>query len=207
MSSSGVDALLFDLGNVVIDIDFNRAFARWAAHAGCDVAHLRTRFSVDEACRRHEIGAISDSAYFASLRASLGIALSDAQLLDGWNAIFIGEAPGIAALLAQAAAQMPVYCFSNTNPAHEAHWSTQFAGTLRHFRKIYVSSTIGLRKPDAAAFRFVSTDIGAPPERILFFDDNLANVDGARACGLQAVHVRTPADIVAALGPLLGPTP
>ena len=36
----GADALLFDLGKVVIDIDFNRAFARWAAHAGCAAAIL-----------------------------------------------------------------------------------------------------------------------------------------------------------------------
>jgi glucose-1-phosphatase len=207
MTAQGVDALLFDLGNVVIDIDFNRAFARWAAHAGCDVAQVRTRFCVDEACKRHEIGAISDGEYFASLRDSLGITLSDAHLLDGWNAIFIDEAPGIAQLLARAAARLPVYCFSNTNPAHEAYWSTRFADTIRHFRKIYVSSTIGLRKPDAAAFRFVSGDIGVPPGRILFFDDSLANVEGARACGLQAVHVRAPSDIAAALAPLVGPPP
>jgi len=202
--AQGADALLFDLGNVVIDIDFNRAFARWAAHAGCEVAPLRARFTVDEACQRHEIGAISDSAYFASLRGSLGIDLSDAQFLDGWNAIFVGAAEGIDAALAQAAAHLPVYAFSNTNPAHETHWSARFADTIRHFRKIYVSSTIRLRKPDAAAFRFVVDDIGVAPDRILFFDDSLANVEGARACGLQAVHVRSPADTRAALGDLLG---
>jgi len=200
----GTQALLFDLGNVVIDIDFNRAFARWSAHAGCDAAAVRTRFKMDDALMRHEVGAISDAEFFASLRGSLGIDLSDAQFLDGWNAIFVGEAEGIAATLAQAATRLPVYAFSNTNPAHVEHWSVRFADTVGHFRKIYVSSTIGLRKPDAAAFRFVVDDMGVAPERILFFDDSLANVEGARACGLQAVHVRSPADIRAALGTLLG---
>lgn len=202
--TQGADALLFDLGNVVIDIDFNRAFARWAAHAGCEVAAVRQRFALDDALMRHETGAISDAEFFASLRGSLGIDLSDAQFLDGWNAIFVGEAEGIAATLAQAAALLPVYAFSNTNPAHETHWSARFADTILHFRKIYVSSTIGLRKPDAAAFRFVCQDIGVAPERILFFDDSLANIEGARACGLQAVHVRAPADTRAALATLLG---
>jgi hypothetical protein len=37
------------------------------------VSLVSGRFSVDEACRRHEIGAISDNEYFASLRNSLGI--------------------------------------------------------------------------------------------------------------------------------------
>ena len=36
MLSSSADALLFDLGRVVIDIDFDRAFSRWAGHARCD---------------------------------------------------------------------------------------------------------------------------------------------------------------------------
>ena len=201
--SRKAEALLFDLGNVVIDIDFNRAFARWAEHAGCDAGEVRARFSVDEACRRHEIGQISDHEYFANLRISLGIDLSDAEMLDGWNAIYIGETPGVSDLLARAASRIPLYAFTNTNPAHMAYWSAHFAGAVSHFRKIYVSSTIGLRKPDAAAFRFVSDDIGVRPERIVFFDDSLANVEGARACGLQAVHVRSPADVTRALAAVL----
>ena len=204
MKQQRPDALLFDLGNVVIDIDFNRAFARWAEHAACDVSLLRARFSVDEACRRHEIGAISDAEYFASLRGSLGLDLSDAQMLDGWNAIFVGAAPGISETLARAAARVPLYAFTNTNPAHVAFWSARFADTVAHFRKIYVSSTIGLRKPDAAAFRFVGDDIGVPSERIIFFDDSLANVEGARACGLQAVQVRSPSDVTTTLASLFG---
>ena len=71
---------------------------------------------------------------------------------------------------------------------------------MGNFRKIFVSSTIRLRKPDAAAFQFVVEEIGVPASRIVFFDDSLANVEGARACGLQAVLVKSPADVAAALG-------
>ncbi len=193
------EALLFDLGNVIFEIDLNRAFARWAEYAACDASLLGGRFTVDEACRRHEIGAISDGEYFASLRASLGIDLSDAQFLDGWNAIYLNEVPGISVALGQAAAHMPIYAFSNTNRAHESYWSQKYAATLTHFRKVFVSSTIGLRKPEAEAFRFVVRKIGVVPERIVFFDDNLANVEGARACGLQAVHIKIPRDIIPAV--------
>ena len=198
-----VEALLFDLGGVVIDIDFNRVFARWAQHANCDVAQLRQRFTHDAAYRSHETGTLSDEAYFASLRASLAIDIADAQFLDGWNEIFIGEVPGIADLLARAQKRVPLYCFSNTNRAHEICWSTRYAGVMNNFEKVFVSSTIGLRKPDAAAFQHVVKEIGMPAERILFFDDNADNISGARACGLQAVHVTSPtivADTLAAAG-------
>jgi FMN phosphatase YigB (HAD superfamily) len=198
-SCLSADALLFDLGNVVIDIDFNRVFERWAELAGCEVSRVRARFSVDEACRRHETGAIGDNDYFASLRTSLGIDLTDAQFLDGWNAVFVGETPGISALLARAATRIPLYAFTNTNPAHQAYWLQHFPRAIGHFRQIFVSSTIGLRKPDAAAFRFVSENVGVPAGRIVFFDDSQANVEGARTCGLQAVHVTSPADVTKTL--------
>jgi hypothetical protein len=41
MLTHSVDALLFDLGNVVIEIDFNRAFTHWATHARCEESLIR----------------------------------------------------------------------------------------------------------------------------------------------------------------------
>jgi putative hydrolase of the HAD superfamily len=96
------DALLFDLGRVVLDIDFSKAIACWAAHSGRKPSDLVARFVRDDIYRQHEIGRIDDAAYFDSLRASLGIGISDDQFLEGWNAIFAGEMPGIAPLLARA---------------------------------------------------------------------------------------------------------
>ena len=197
-----VDALLFDLGNVVIDIDFERAFAHWAACAGCDAALLRERFTQDEPYQRHEIGAIGIEEYFARLRVALGVELTHAQMLQGWNAIFIAETPGIAALLQRAAKRLPLYAFTNTNPTHAAYWSKKFPAAVASFRKIFVSSSIGLRKPNADAFEFVVSEIGAPASRILFFDDSVPNVEGARACGLQTVLVNSPADVARALAAL-----
>src|ERR1700681_117051 len=164
-SPGSADALLFDLGRVVLDIDFDKAIACWAGHAGCEAARLVERFSSrDEAYRRYESGE-----------------LSDAQFLEGWNAIFAGEMPGIAPLLARAARRLPLYAFSNTNGAHVAHFSHVYADLLGHFRKIFLSSTIGLRKPDAAAYDHVVRAIGVAPERIVFFDDLAENIEGARA--------------------------
>ncbi len=204
MTTSGLnpgaaDALLFDLGRVVLDIDFSKAIACWAGHAGCEPAAIVSRFVRDEAYRHHETGKISDQAYFESLRASLGIAISDDQFLEGWNSVFAGEMPDIAALLARAAERLPLYAFSNTNRPHVEYFSKIHADLLGHFREMFLSSTIGLRKPDAAAYDHVVKAIGAPARRIVFFDDLAENVDGARARGLTAVHVTSSTDIANAL--------
>jgi FMN phosphatase YigB (HAD superfamily) len=202
LTPNSADALLFDLGRVVLDIDFNRMLNCWAGHAGCEPAHLIAKFAPDDAFRRHERGEISDAEFFASLRASLGIDVSDTQFLEGWNAIFAGEIPEIAPLLARAARRLPLYAFSNTNRAHEAHFSQHFAEVLGHFQKLFLSSTIGLRKPDAAAYDHVVKEIGVPAERIVFFDDSLENIQGARARGLQGVHVTSTRDVAEALAAL-----
>src|ERR1700746_254526 len=109
LSPGAADALLFDLGRVVLDLDFTRTLAFWASHAGCDAEHLMARFERDELYRRHEKGEISDAEFFAGLRTSLCVDLSDAQLLEGWNAIFTGVVPGIDQLLARASNRLPLY--------------------------------------------------------------------------------------------------
>jgi glucose-1-phosphatase len=202
LSPGAADALLFDLGRVVIDIDFNKTVACWAAHADCEPADLVRRFGRDEVYRRHERGAISDAEFFEGLRQMLGIRLSDPQFLEGWNAVFAGEMPGIAALLARAAKRLPLYAFSNTNAAHVEHFSRAYANVLGHFREIFLSSSIGLRKPDAGAYDHVVKAVGVPAHRIVFFDDLAENIEGARARGLMAVHVTSPDDVADALAAL-----
>jgi FMN phosphatase YigB (HAD superfamily) len=199
LSPGSADALLFDLGRVVLDIDFARAAAVWARHGKCDIADINARFSSDEALRQYESGKIDDATYFAGLRKMLGVDITHAQLLEGWNAIFIGEIPGIAPLLKRAAKHLPLYALSNTNPPHIAHFSKAHAEVLGHFREMYLSSTIGLLKPDAAAYDHVVKAIGAPASRIVFFDDLAENIQGARAYGLSAVHVKSSEDVAQAL--------
>jgi putative hydrolase of the HAD superfamily len=199
LSPSSADALLFDLGRVVLDIDFDKALACWSAHAGVKPSEIAARFVREEHYRQHETGSIEDAVHFQSLRASLGIAISDTQFLEGWNAIFAGEMPGIAQLLARAAKRMPLYAFSNTNRPHVEHFSTAYADVLGHFREVFLSSTIGLRKPDARAYDHVVKAIGVPASRIVFFDDLPENVEGARARGLMAVHVTSSDDVANAL--------
>jgi glucose-1-phosphatase len=204
ISLDSADALLFDLGGVVIEIDFNRAFARWAAHSQHRLDIIKAKFSFDCFYKRHERGEIGASEYFASLRASLGIDLSDTQFVDGWNAIYVREIPGIATLLQRAKSKMPLYAFTNSNPTHQHVWSKRFAAVLSLFHTVFVSSELGKRKPEPEAFHAIAAAIGVKVPRIVFFDDSLENVEGARAIGLRAVHVRSPADIEESLQEIIG---
>ena len=198
--SAAADVLLFDLGGVIVEIDFGRAFAAWGAAAGVPAARIAARFRFDAAYAAHERGEIGAAEYFASLRRLLAIALTDAQFLAGWNAIIVGEIPGVRGLLVGAARRWPLHLFSNTGEAHRRHWVPRYRDLLRPFGRRFLSCEIGLRKPDPEAFAHVACRIGVPPDRIAFFDDTVQNVDGARAAGLRAFHVHSPRDVAAALG-------
>jgi HAD superfamily hydrolase (TIGR01509 family) len=51
------------------------------------------------------------------------------------------------------------------------------------------------RKPEPGAFHAIAAAIGVKLSRIVFFDDSLENVEGARAMGLRVAHVRSLADV------------
>ncbi len=186
---------MFDLGGVVFDIDFESAFSHWATSAGVPVETLTSRYCIDAWYEQHERGEIGAAEYFDALRNTLGITLSDEQFAAGWNAIFQEESAEVFELFQRLSSRIPIYAFSNSNVLHQEFWERKYAKTLGLFREVFVSCDLGLRKPEAAAFRYVAAFIGSEPENTLFFDDTRENVDAARDIGMSAIHVRSIADI------------
>ena len=70
---------------------------------------------------------------------------------------------------------------------------------MASFDRVFVSSEVGIRKPERTAFELIAREIGVAPGSIMFFDDLLENVTGALDAGLLAVHVRSPVDVQVAL--------
>lgn len=196
------EALLFDLGGVVIDLDFGRVFDRWAALSREDSDTLRARFRFDPAYERHERGEIDAAEYFGGLRTTLGIDLTLDEFVDGWNCVYLGPVPGVVDLLHDLSERLPLYALTNSNPSHVECWSVRYAAELSVFRSVYISSTIGVRKPESACFEMVVRDMGVAPDAVHFFDDSSENVSGARAAGMTATLVRSIDDIRAVAGAL-----
>lgn len=190
MARSRPQALLFDLGGVLIDIDFRRALEAWGAAAGASAAALAGRFVFDATYHAYERGEIDEAEYFASLRPMLGISIGDDEFLAGWNTIFVGVRAGVETMLARLAPEFPLYVFSNTSRAHMLHFRERYRDVLAPMRAVFCSCDIGLRKPTAEAYSDVCRRVGVPAGRIAFFDDLAENVDGARSAGLRAFQVR-----------------
>lgn len=194
-----IEALLFDLGGVVIDVDFDRVFSHWSLCVNQDFETIKTRFKFDSYYERHERGEIDASEYFSSLRRSLDISISDEVFIAGWNSIYVGEIPGVVTILSDIKDKLPIYAFTNSNLTHQSVWSKKYRHILTLFRKVFVSNEMGMRKPEPEAFKAISKEIGVRLDRILFFDDSLENISGAKEIGIQAVRVTSSEDIKNAL--------
>ena len=184
---------------MVVEVDIRRTFSHWAERAGVDERIFYERWSEDEAYRAHETGKLSFTEYTAALTETLGVSMSHTEWHKGWNEVFVGPYPGVQQKLVELTGTLPLFAFTNTNPTHEAAWRRRYAQALDHFDEIYVSSTIGLRKPDQEAFEHVASAMQLEPEEILFLDDNPENVRGAKASGLTPVLTRGEAEVLAAL--------
>ncbi|MBR4735871.1 MAG: HAD family phosphatase [Bacteroidales bacterium] len=84
----------------------------------------------------------------------------------------------------------PLYLLSNNNPISMRHCLKVLRDNgidpETTFKDQFISSDLKLMKPSPEFYTYVIQRIGLPPQEILFIDDNKANVDGARAVGLDA---------------------
>jgi len=197
--SRNISALLFDLGGVVIEIDFTRAFHSWNKCSRLSIAEIGRRFKMDEAFQRHERGEIECREYFIHLRQILELEASDAEIAQGWNAIFVDEITATIDYIAAIRTELPCYAFTNSNPTHQEFWMAAFPTAIDAFEQIFVSSEMGLRKPEQEAFETIAATTGNRLDEILFFDDSEENVIGARVAGMSAVLVNGHADVEQAL--------
>ncbi|MCA0244031.1 MAG: HAD-IA family hydrolase [Proteobacteria bacterium] len=199
MLSHAPKALLFDLGGVLVDIDFSCALDAWAPYSALSPEDLRQRFRHDTPYERHERGEIPAAAYFGHLAQTLQLTASLEQIERGWNAIFVGEILQTRKRVEAMRGVLPCYAFTNTNASHMAAWSRLFPAVVGAFDRIFASHELGLRKPERAAFDRICDLTDTPAASILFFDDLAENVLAAEDAGLQGVLVKSPEDVAAAL--------
>ncbi|MEU1022060.1 HAD family phosphatase [Streptomyces sp. NPDC005904] len=102
------------------------------------------------------------------------------------------------------AAGLPVLLVTNATP-----WLADdlallgLTGPAGLFDDVISSADLGVTKPDPRFYRAAVERAGVAAGRCLFVDDRQENVAAAEALGMPAVLFREPADLRAALGPLL----
>lgn len=181
---------IFDMGNVIIDIDFKRVLGVWSHLSGTPLATLTERFSMGEVFQKHERGEISDEQFAADLCHEMGIALSFEQFSAGWQAIFIGLRPEVITVFKKLREEgHRVVVLSNTNRLHLDFWPHHYPEIEANTDAMYLSQNLGMRKPEPEIFQHVLEKEGFSAGEAVFFDDVVENIEAARAAGIEAVWV------------------
>jgi epoxide hydrolase-like predicted phosphatase len=181
---------IFDLGNVIVDIDFNRVLGVWSDYSRVPLANLQKSFTMGETFHQHERGQITDEVFAERLCHEMDVALSYEQFAAGWQAIFVGlrkETIGVMQKLREQGHRVVV--LSNTNRLHTGFWPDEYPEVAQSADKIYLSQEMGMRKPDAEIYLKVLQEEGFSADQAVFFDDNADNIHGARALGITSIQV------------------
>jgi putative hydrolase of the HAD superfamily len=75
---------------------------------------------------------------------------------------------------------------ASTQERHRARYLQTTLGLGSRFDRFFFSCQVGAKKPDPKFYEHVTRELGSPPAALLFFDDQPANVDAARAAGWRA---------------------
>ena len=201
-NSSPIQAAVFDLGGVVIEVAVERTFRVWASATGLAPEEVHRRLADLSEYLRFERGEFGPEEYRRRVRARLGCPLEDDAFDRGWHALLGGPLPGIEEVLAALATRLRLVILTNTNALHAAEWRRRSAPVLPHFERVFESYVMGCRKPEPAAYRTVLDYLGLPPARVAFFDDSPENVEAAARLGMAARLTKGPAGVRQALGEL-----
>lgn len=197
-SKTRIDAVVFDLGGVLVQIargwdDAHRLAGFGDDHPGLNSESLRARSR--HLANAHQRGEITPEEWAAGVaEASEGAySTEDAmRIMDAWT---IEEYPGIAEVIdAIHDAGLATAALSNTNARHwellgPATGDFSDYPTLERLGQLHASHILGHIKPDIETYDAFSEAADLNGARVLFFDDNMPNIDAARRYGWSARHI------------------
>jgi glucose-1-phosphatase len=203
-----IEALSFDLGGVLLNLDFNKTFDAFIKLGFENVEQDLARFLLSQPAgnnismfHKYEKGLISSARFREALREHTGINFSDNDIDRAWAAMLQDLHEENVKLLETLKNSFRIFLLSNTNAIHirtlhgRNYKGTGFPDLVGYFEKVYYSHQVNMRKPDQEIFDHVIQDAGLTGANTLFIDDSIHNVEAARKAGLHAYHHKAGASL------------
>ena len=197
-----VDFVIFDLGNVLIDIDYHHSMGLMKSVLSASLHDKVDNCYAAEFHKAFEKGQLSSDQFRQEFRNYFQTNWSDAEVDYYWNSL-LGTIPTYRLeLVRKLKAQYQVGILSNTNEIHiEAVYAQlQAQHGMDNFDPlfdwVFYSHEMGLAKPNQDIYQQLLLELGTTADRVLFFDDLKANVAGATSVGIQAIQVMGPHTLI-----------
>jgi len=189
------EAFIFDIGNVLLRFDYNRAFRAVQAAGG----PAPDRAAIEALGHRYERGGIESGAFLEQLGTITRHALPDADLARAWQDIF-EPIPAVWDVVEKLHGRYPLYLLSNTNALQHDHIVERYP-ILGKFSDGVYSYQAGCMKPEPEIFTRAIAQFGVSPETTVYIDDVTVHIEAGRRAGLHAVQydLATHGEFLAAL--------
>ena len=193
---AAIKNLIFDLGNVLYDIDFKKMNA---AFASIGIEGMDKHFTLNKSHQLFldlEMGFVNEQKFYEGVRALVNLPLTNEQIQFAWNALLMGFRKNSIDWIKQNNSKYNIFLYSNTNQIHHDYFIAEFENKVANypfvslFKKPYYSHEMGMRKPDPASFSYILEKEGLAPAETLFIDDNEPNILAAASVGLQVLHLK-----------------
>lgn len=188
--------LLFDIGNVVIDIDYQHTLTAFNQLSGKDLSGIVTLQQQTAIFDEYERGEITTDNFLAYLKERLqNNAINIEQIIAAWNALLVNFPQERFALLSKLKKQCTIAALSNINELHLNYIDNTIKekfGTpaLSHyFDYAFYSHEMGMRKPEPRIYKAVLAHYAILPEEVLLMDDKKENLEAAAALGIDTILI------------------
>jgi len=191
-------AIIFDLGKVLVDFDWPRAARRFAARCSLPVPVLLAKFLQGDPLVEFEKGRVTPQQFFDAAKRLTGFQGTYVEFVDYFSDIFSELPEMIAAQTKLRAAGFPTYIFSNTNILAVEHIRARFPFFANFDGYIY-SYEHEAMKPEAKLYEIVEALSGLRGAELLYLDDREENIAAGAARGWQVILQENPAKSLAAM--------
>ncbi len=204
-----IDLIIFDLGGVILNIDYQLTQKAFSKIGVPDVERLYSQAAQSQLFDDNETGRISPSEFRKGLKEIIGMEVSDEQLDEAWNALIQEIPPHRVDFILSLKEKFKTSLLSNTNEIHIQNFEQSIDERLglEKFKSCFdllcYSSRIGLRKPNVEAWQYVLDKMNVPAHRALFIDDSEQHIVAARSIDVHAVFLKKGQEMSTLLAPLL----
>ena len=185
--------IVFDLGGVLVDLDFKAAINGLQEAGFANVKEQLMAFDRGGIFQKFEVGEITADEFRTAIRENSTVTLTDEEIDALWNAMLLEIPREKLELILDLRGKYMVYLLSNTN---SIHWDYVCKNAFNYrgfrvedyFEETFLSYEMHLAKPDKAIFEKMLHDANLLAEETLFIDDSEANCKAAEEVGIHAHH-------------------
>jgi putative hydrolase of the HAD superfamily len=187
-------ALIFDLGNVLLPIDLSLTYKAFSAFSTLSAIDIESIILDRQLWIPYESGLQTDDEFRDYLRSQLCLTISDVDFDEAFSALLLDFHVGVYDWINSLRSQFYLVLLSNTSSIHAESFTKVPLGPEGQnlfglFHHVYYSFEMGLVKPNTAIYQRVLNEQEFSAEEVLFFDDNVANINSARSMGIQSFLV------------------